>query len=525
LSIDYPVPEIKQLGRGGERDLQILPAIEPLDHHSKQAGRIGFALTFAKEYLSHVDLGSKKILIIPGGRGATSFLGGNWNKGDFYYEDAVYRTNYVLHQYPGSTLKAILWHQGESDYFNDRYEHDLDNFISDIRSDIDGNQGNVPFILGGMVPRWIESGSAQVRLRKRTLQNIIHGVEDRVKYTGFADSEHPDILKYNYNDELIHFDAWGQRELGKRYFRAYLYALSNDLSQKAPEKIDNLKAIGKNGKFTLKWFAPRGNHAAISGYFVEYKRKGSAFWIGRQTEQPGIDIDGLENGVLYDVRVSAINGNGVSAPSNIVQASPHSAYSECIFHLTFDDVDFSNECGQASVLGGTGFKIWNGDYSRKWYIAESRTHSNGIRISGKIHGDYTKMLWFKVNLSGNMSKNQHLISSLSGDKHALMITPDGRLSAGHNNVWNEVETPSSSISSGVWYHGAVTYNSYTRKLKLYLNGEKMSENATTEIGVANIQIGNFNGDGIIGQIADVRIYDTSLTDTEIRNIYLETVSN
>ena len=521
--IDFAIPEIKQLGRGDGRNLKILPAIEPLDHYSKRKDRIGFALSFAKEYRSHTNLGSREILLIPGGRGSTSFLGGNWRKGDELYEDAVYRTNYILKAFPNSKLIAVLWHQGESDYFNYAYEQDLDAFITDMRADLYGDQTKVPFILGGMVSRWVNDGSEQVKSRRRTLQNIISNTVNRIGYTGFADSEHPAILKYNKLDELIHFDAVGQRELGRRYFKAYNYAIHNDLRPKRPEMITNVKAIGKNGNVVVKWFAPPDNHDKISGYQIHFRRKGTISWENIYADHMITKIGGLENGVTYEIKVSAKNSLGLGRLSEIVEATPHATYSKCILHLTFDQIDFSNESGRAVVFGDSGFRIWNGDYRLKWFIAESRATTNRIRTLAEIGGDYTKMLWFKLTSMVPVKKDQHLISSISGVKHAFLVTADGRLSAGHNYQWNEVQSPISAIKTNIWYHGAVAYSGLNNKLKLYLNGNKIAEAATTEIGIADMQIGNYITNGTIGQIADVRVYSgATLTDQEIQTIYVET---
>ena len=49
--LDAPHQIIKQLGRFGKNNLKVIDAQEPLDHHTKQSNRIGFALTFAKLYV------------------------------------------------------------------------------------------------------------------------------------------------------------------------------------------------------------------------------------------------------------------------------------------------------------------------------------------------------------------------------------------------------------------------------------------------------------------------------------------
>ncbi|MEO9890999.1 sialate O-acetylesterase [Aurantibacter sp.] len=217
--LDASDESIKQLGRSNSENYNIIDGVEPLDHYTKSTGKIGFGLTFAKLYKSQQDI-AKKILIIPCGKNSTSFKDNNWNKGDELYEDAVERVKYIINNYPGSSLKTILWHQGENDVYNDNYQKDIDIFINNIRQDL--NSPSVPFILGGMVPYWVEQD--QTRIEQ---QQIIQNTPNRISNTGYADPSLPTVINKAVNtDDEIHFDAEGQREMGKRYFENYLQIIN-----------------------------------------------------------------------------------------------------------------------------------------------------------------------------------------------------------------------------------------------------------------------------------------------------------
>lgn len=206
---------IKQLGRFGENNFEIIPAKEPLQHHGNQQYKGGYALTFSKLYEKKYLATNHTLLLIPCAKAGSSFIQNEWNKGDVLYNDAVFRTQYILSHYPKSSLKAILWHQGESDIENQNYQSDLDKFIKQFRDELKGKK--VPIILGGMVPFWVEQNDI-----RKNIQNIIKSTPSRMKNTGFANPEIPFIIeKENKTIDSIHFNAAGLRELGKRYFSEF----------------------------------------------------------------------------------------------------------------------------------------------------------------------------------------------------------------------------------------------------------------------------------------------------------------
>lgn len=214
-------PRIFQLGRFGN-DMTIIEAKESLDHHgdfglyNMPVPLVGFGLSFCKWYATTLLDSSRNILIIPCGAGGTGFGDHRWNKGDDLYEDAVARTNFILDQFPESDLKAILWHQGETDATDPNFQYALDSMIVNFRKDL-RRSNEALFILGGMVPYWVDQSEA----RKHS-ECILKTTPSRIPRTAFVDPRSPCLIsKVNDWDDEIHYDAQGQRELGFRYFNAY----------------------------------------------------------------------------------------------------------------------------------------------------------------------------------------------------------------------------------------------------------------------------------------------------------------
>lgn len=152
--LDASDNNILQLGRHDTNNLQLITATEPLDHFSKTKGGMGFAMTFAKIYIDSYLTTGRKIIIVPGAKGASGFSDNYWNKGDTLYEDAVYRINFLLNNFNCKVI-AVLWHQGESDFLNPDFQMNLDSMIMNFRKDCIGLT-NTPFILGGLVPYYAD---------------------------------------------------------------------------------------------------------------------------------------------------------------------------------------------------------------------------------------------------------------------------------------------------------------------------------------------------------------------------------
>lgn len=212
-ALDKPEKNIFQLGRYSIFDRMIIEAKEPLHHHTLSNDKIGFGLTFAKKYKETFAKNENPILIVPCGFGGSSLFT-DWDFSNFLYQDAIDRVAFIKSKYPLSSLKVILWHQGETDIGEPAYEGRLDLFIQTLRKDLNTDS---PLILGGMVPYWVSLKEERI-----LIQNIIKDTPNRINNVAYADPTVPFIIEKPNNDlNSIHYNAEGQRELGKRYFEAY----------------------------------------------------------------------------------------------------------------------------------------------------------------------------------------------------------------------------------------------------------------------------------------------------------------
>ena len=77
------------------------------------------------------------------------------------------------------------------------------------------------------------------------------------------------------------------------------------------------------------------------------------------------------------------------------------------------------------------------------------------------------------------------------------------------------------LASSTWYH--IGYVKNGSKCVVYVNGVKVYENATLlPVGATSIiaVIGSTSGDGLLGRIDDLRIYNSALTDENMHSLYL-----
>lgn len=187
------------------------------DGRNDSNAAVGIAHRFSTQYRVAVTGRGNRILFVPVATGGTGFASNNWNPGDPQYEYAIERANYAL-SLPNTTLKGILWHQGERDVFDGNtanYEDQLDAMIAAMRSDITGGT-DCPFVLGGMVPSYVAApvgggtaGDAAI------IQAIIEDTPNRVSNCAYASSATMTA------GDGIHFDAASTVTMGERYYTAW----------------------------------------------------------------------------------------------------------------------------------------------------------------------------------------------------------------------------------------------------------------------------------------------------------------
>ena len=163
-----------------------------------------FAEAYAKTYQRPVGL-------IPCADGGTCLS--QWMPGQLLYDHAVAMTKLAMRT---SQLKAIIWHQGESDCLSDEtvaaYRENFIKMIAQLRKDLGAE--NVPVILGELPQKMGDNWKTQGR--ERQLNEILRQLAKEVPLCAIAYSEN-----LTMKPDGAHFDSPACREFGKRYFDAY----------------------------------------------------------------------------------------------------------------------------------------------------------------------------------------------------------------------------------------------------------------------------------------------------------------
>ena len=92
-----------------------------------------------------------------------------------------------------------------------------------------------------------------------------------------------------------------------------------------PNSPTGLTGTSGNTQVSLTWTAPVNDGGTpITGYLVEYKLDSGSSWTQSPTGSIAVSylVTGLNNGFIYDFRVSAINVLGTSSPSSIIYVTP-----------------------------------------------------------------------------------------------------------------------------------------------------------------------------------------------------------
>ena len=224
-----PDPNIFQLSRGITVDQlsnplpyaagannDVILANDPLQHFSVVGDSAGMAIEFAK--LTRDTANNEQILIVACAEGGTALAPGaaEWTEtggGGIHFNDAVNRTNFALTNFPGSYIKAIIWHQGESDHGNPNYLTHLDNFINAFRAAI--GAPTAPFIAGGLADDFINIASPPVTPGGGFIDGISRTIQDRHNFAWAASGAGLATI------DNTHFDRDGIQTLAHRYACAY----------------------------------------------------------------------------------------------------------------------------------------------------------------------------------------------------------------------------------------------------------------------------------------------------------------
>lgn len=218
------VGQSNMAGRGKveEADRQPDPCILSLDaadqwvckgqpiHFDKPIAGTGLGFAFAKEVTSAEP--GKTVGLIPCAVGGTPIR--EWLPGQKLYTDAVKRAR--LAQQNG-TLRAILWHQGESDAnrqdIAEAYGQNLKAVLEGFRKDL--NAPDLPIIVGGLGDFTFNNRDGLDTFAPLINQQI-EAVAKELPHVYFVSSQ-----GLKDKGDHLHFDTASLNELGLRYYQAY----------------------------------------------------------------------------------------------------------------------------------------------------------------------------------------------------------------------------------------------------------------------------------------------------------------
>ena len=203
-----PHPRVFKLDKKDEWAI----AVDPL-HFDKPMAGVGPGLTFGK-LMAEADP-SVKIGLIPCAAGGSPIR--VWKKGGYWgqtrskpYDETLRRVAVARRR---GVLKAILWHQGESDG-NPKdaplYAERLDDLIARLRKDL--RVPRVPFIAGGLSDRLLAT-----RKEARAVDEALRRLPERVPHTAYVTAK-----ALRLGRDRVHFSAPAARDLGRRYAQSLL---------------------------------------------------------------------------------------------------------------------------------------------------------------------------------------------------------------------------------------------------------------------------------------------------------------
>jgi hypothetical protein len=196
------------------KDNRWAPAVDPLHFDKPPVVGVGMGRTCGIEVAeAHPDV---TVGLIPCAAGGSPIAA--WEPGGYHsqtrshpYDDAIGRAKLALES---GTLKAILWHQGESDSQPGKaeiYAEKLHALIARFRKEL--NAPDVPFLAGQMGQFSEQPWSDAKKLVDRAHQEL----PNKVPHTAFINSD-----ELTHKGDKVHFDARSSREFGRRYAEAYL---------------------------------------------------------------------------------------------------------------------------------------------------------------------------------------------------------------------------------------------------------------------------------------------------------------
>ncbi|MDN4523307.1 sialate O-acetylesterase [Fictibacillus fluitans] len=184
-------------------------AAEPLNFDRHVSG-VGPAASFAQAWSE--DHPGHSIGVIPCAEGGSSI--DDWAIDGSLTRHAISEAKFAMET---SEIVGILWHQGESDSYGERYKTYEDKLLSlfkHLREEL--NAPNIPIIIGELGHYLGEVGFGKSAVEYKEINQILSKVALTEKNCYFVTSK-----GLTANPDGIHIDGISQRKFGLRYYEAF----------------------------------------------------------------------------------------------------------------------------------------------------------------------------------------------------------------------------------------------------------------------------------------------------------------
>lgn len=210
--------------------------------------------------------------------------------------------------------------------------------------------------------------------------------------------------------------------------------------------------------------------------------------------------------------------------------------SETVLLMHFDDEANNNAThveDETGINNGTksdsGAPVWN-ESGKFGYALGFDGVDDSVSIADNnsldLIGNFSISFW---TYPTDLTKNQTFLAKGSGTTTNYYIdfkeTDDNKIEFGfYNGAWRSVSVNGSSITANQWNLITVTRNASSNISRVYINGDDKGSLQLNYLPVANsnaLKLGSFPGynQNFTGLLDELIIYNKTLTDTEITNIY------
>lgn len=182
---------------------------EPINYDREVAG-VGPSSAFAQAW--SIDHPDEKLGIIPGAEGGSSI--DEWHPSGVLARHALSEAKFAMES---SELIGILWHQGENDSLDQRYESyqaKIEEVFAFFRAEL--GLPELPIIMGELPDFLGKTGFGQSATEFEEINQILHTVAEKDPNTFLVSAE-----KLAANPDGIHINAASQRKFGLRYYEAF----------------------------------------------------------------------------------------------------------------------------------------------------------------------------------------------------------------------------------------------------------------------------------------------------------------